>query len=173
MQILIPQYLSHTRFFNVLPNNMACCLFSIRFVILCLYRFQNVFLRYPTPRLHCSLSSHWPSFRFLSFMAFFIPSIQFFFGLLRALFCVGIYFNAILCNLPSVILWTWPYWGAQGRETPKRGSFSRIDGELRPDTPYHHHWPPRTWLSGNTGAPWTGFSTTQYKYTQQQSMHVI
>jgi len=41
-------------------------------------------------------SSHWPSFRFLSFMAFFIPSIQFFFGLPRALFGFGIHFNAIL-----------------------------------------------------------------------------
>jgi hypothetical protein len=40
-----------------------------------IYRFQNAFLRYPTPRLHCFLSSHWPSFRFLSFMAFLIPSI--------------------------------------------------------------------------------------------------
>jgi hypothetical protein len=30
-----------------------------------IYRFQNVFLRCPTPRLHCFLSSHWPSFRFL------------------------------------------------------------------------------------------------------------
>jgi len=29
-------------------------------------------------------------------MAFFIPSIQFFFGLPRALFCFGIHFNAIL-----------------------------------------------------------------------------
>ena len=73
------------------------------------YRFQNVFLRCPTPRLHCFLSSHWPSFRFLSFMAFLIPSIQFFFGLPRALFCFGIYFSAILGNLPSAILWTWPY----------------------------------------------------------------
>ena len=50
------------------------------------YRFQDVFLRCPTPRLHCFLSSHWPSFRFLSFMAFLISSIQFFFGLPRALF---------------------------------------------------------------------------------------
>jgi len=33
-------------------------------------RFQNVVLRCPTPRLHRFLSSHWPSFRFLSFMAF-------------------------------------------------------------------------------------------------------
>ena len=72
------------------------------------YRFQNV-LRCPTPRLHCFPSSHWPSFRFLSFMAFLIPSIQFFFGLPRALFCFGIEFNAILGNLPSAILWTWPY----------------------------------------------------------------
>ena len=71
-------------------------------------RFQNV-LRCPTSRLHCFLSSHWPSFRFLSFMAFLIPSIQFFFGLPHALFRFGIHFNVILGNLPSVILWTWPY----------------------------------------------------------------
>ena len=71
--------------------------------------FQNVFLRCPTPRLHCFLSSHWPSFKFLSFMAFLIPSIQFFFGLPRALFCFGYHFNTILGNLPSAILWTWPY----------------------------------------------------------------
>ena len=38
--------------------------------------FQNIFLRCPTPRLHCFLSSHWPSFMFLSFVTFFIPSIQ-------------------------------------------------------------------------------------------------
>jgi len=75
----------------------------------CIYRVQNVFLRCPTPRLHCFLSSHWHSFRFLSFMAFFIPSIQFFFGPPRALFCFGIHFNAILGSLSSAILWTWPY----------------------------------------------------------------
>jgi len=74
-----------------------------------IYSFQNVFLRCPTPRLHCFLSSHWPSFRFLSFMAFLTPSIQSFFGLPRALFCFGIHFNAILGNLPSAILWTWSY----------------------------------------------------------------
>ena len=73
------------------------------------YRFQNAFLRCPTPRLHCFLSSHWPSLRFLLFMAFLIPSIQFFFSLPCALFCFGIHFNAILGNLPSTILWTWPY----------------------------------------------------------------
>jgi len=72
-------------------------------------RFQDVFLHCPTPRLHCFLFSHWPSFRFLSFMAFLIPSIQFFFGLPRAFFCFGIHFNAILGNLLSAILWTWPY----------------------------------------------------------------
>ena len=49
------------------------------------------------------------SFRFLSFMAFVIPSIQFFFGLPRAVFCVGIHFSALLGSLPSAILWTWPY----------------------------------------------------------------
>ena len=68
----------------------------------CIYRLQNVVLRCPTPRLHCFLSSHWPSFRFLSFMAFLIPSNQFFFGLPRALFCFGIHFSAILGNLSSV-----------------------------------------------------------------------
>ena len=47
-------------------------------IYVCMYvcRFQNVYLRCPTPRLHCFLSSHWSSFRFLSFMAFLIPSIQ-------------------------------------------------------------------------------------------------
>ena len=71
-------------------------------------RFQNAVLRCPTARLHCFLSSHWPSFKFLSFMAFLITFIQFFFGLPHALFCFGIHFNAILGNLPSAILWTWP-----------------------------------------------------------------
>jgi len=79
-------------------------------IYVCMYQVQNVFLRCPTPRLHCFLSSHWPSFRFLSSMAFFIPSIQFFFGLPRALFFFfGIHFNAILGSLSSAILWTWPY----------------------------------------------------------------
>ena len=32
------------------------------------YRVQNVFLRCPTPRLHCFLSSHGPLFRFLSLL---------------------------------------------------------------------------------------------------------
>ena len=75
-------------------------------VAVCMYvcRFQNVVLRCPTLRLHCFLSSHWPSFRFLSSMAFLIPSIQFFFGLPRAVFCFGIHFNVILGNLPSAIL---------------------------------------------------------------------
>ena len=72
--------------------------------------FQNLVLRCPTPRLYCVLSSHWSSFRFLSFMAFLIPSIQFFFGLSRALFCYGIHFNVILGNLPFAILWTWSYY---------------------------------------------------------------
>ena len=84
-------------------------LVGIHYFYVCIYRFQNVFLRCPTPRLHCFLSFHWPSFRFLSFMTFLIPSIQFFFGLPRALFCFGIHFNTILGNLPSAILWIWPY----------------------------------------------------------------
>jgi len=36
-------------------------------------------------------------------MAFFNPSIPFFFGLPRALFCFGIHFNAILDNLSYAI----------------------------------------------------------------------
>jgi len=74
------------------------------YIYIYIYRFQNCFLCCPTPRLHCFLSSHWPSFRFLSFMAFLILSIQFFFCLSRALFCFGIHFNAILGNLYSAIL---------------------------------------------------------------------
>ena len=42
-------------------------------------------------------------------MAFLMPSIRFFFGLPRVLFCFGIHFNDILGNLSSAILWTWPY----------------------------------------------------------------
>ena len=89
-----------------IPNIIKCTV-----GVTCMYvcRFQNVVLRCPTPRLHCFLSSHLPSFRFLSSVAFLIPSIQFFFGLPRALFCFGIHFNAILGNLPSAILWTWLY----------------------------------------------------------------
>jgi len=83
--------------------------YNYYYICVYVYRLQNVFLRCPTPRLHCFLSSQWPSFRFLSFMAFLIPSTQFFFILPRALFCFGIHFNAILGNLPSAILWTWPY----------------------------------------------------------------
>ena len=81
------------------------------YLYVCMYvcPFQNVVLRCPTPRIHRFLSSHWPSFRFLPFMAFLIPSIQFVFGLPRALFRFGIHFNAILGYLPSDILWTWPY----------------------------------------------------------------
>jgi len=78
------------------------CMYVCMYV--CIYRVQNVFLRCPIPRLHCFLSSHWPSFRFLSFMVFFIPSIQFFYGLPRVLFCFGIHFNAILGSLSSAIL---------------------------------------------------------------------
>ena len=50
--------------------------------------------------LHLGFFRSWP---------FFIPSIQFFFCLPRALFCFGIHFNAILGSLSSAILWTWPY----------------------------------------------------------------
>jgi len=97
----------------------VCELYVCIMYVLCMYvrmcvcmyvcRFQNLVLRFPTPRLHCFLSSHWPSHRFLSFMAFLIPSTQLFFGLPRALFCFVIHFNVILGNLPSAILWTWPY----------------------------------------------------------------
>ena len=86
--------------------NVCICVFMYVCMNVCVYvcRFRNVVLRYRTPRLHRFLSSHWLSFRFLSFMALFIPFIQFFFGLPRAPFCFGIQFNAILDNLPSSIL---------------------------------------------------------------------
>ena len=54
-----------------------------------------------------SIASYLPTglhLGFFSFMVFFIPSIQFFFGLPRALFCFGIQFNDILGNLPSAVL---------------------------------------------------------------------
>ena len=86
-----------------LGNWLKVLCFDI-YIYIYIYLFQNVFLRCPTPRLHCFLSSHWLSFRFLSFMAFLILSIQFFFGLPRAVFCFGINFNAILGNLPSAIV---------------------------------------------------------------------
>ena len=81
------------------------------YIYICMYvcRFQYVVLRCPTPRLHRFLSSHRPWCRFLSFMAFLIRSFQFLFGLPCALFCFGIHLNAILGNLSSAILWTWPY----------------------------------------------------------------
>ena len=70
----------------------------------CMYvGFKTLF--YVVRHLDCLLSSHWRSFRLLSFMAFFISSIQFFFGLPRAQFCFDIHFSAILSNLPSAILW--------------------------------------------------------------------
>jgi hypothetical protein len=47
-------------------------------------------------------------------MAFLIPSIQFFFGLPRAVFCFGIHLNAILGNLPSICLSTNLYFWADG-----------------------------------------------------------
>ena len=67
---------------------MYVCMYVRMYVCMYVCRFQNV-LRCPTPRLYCFLSSQWLSFRFLSFMAFLIPSIQFFFGLPRALFCLS------------------------------------------------------------------------------------
>jgi hypothetical protein len=42
-------------------------------------------------------------------MAFLIPSIQFFCVFSRAVFCFGIHYSAVLGNLFSVVLWTWPY----------------------------------------------------------------
>ena len=70
---------------------------------------SKLFLRCPTSRIHCFLSSHWPSFRFLSFMAFFIPSIQFFFDLPRALVCFGVHFNDILGSLMYELKKMWSY----------------------------------------------------------------
>jgi len=111
---------------------------------LCIYRVQNVFLLCPTPRLHCFLSSHWPSFRFLSFMAFFIPSIQFFFGIPRVFFCFGIHFNGIFgCShtekLDGRCIWyvrvRWEinympgYWWKNPKETDHFDSLG-IDGSI-------------------------------------------
>jgi len=72
------------------------------YIYIYIYMFQNVFLHCPTPRLHCFLSSHWPSFRFLSFIAVLIPSIQFLFGLPCGLFCFGIHFNPLKPELNPI-----------------------------------------------------------------------
>ena len=76
------------------------------YIYIYIYRFQNVFLRCPTPRLHCFLSTHWPSFRFLSFMAFLIPSIQFFLGLPRVVFCFGFHSHTYtaLCDVQITVV---------------------------------------------------------------------
>jgi len=73
-----------------------CMMHGKKNVKLCIYLFQNVFLRCPTPRLHCFLSSHCPSFRFLWFMVFFIPSIQFFF---RSSSCSLLFWHPLQCYL--------------------------------------------------------------------------
>ena len=57
------------------------------------FRFQNVVLRCLTPRLHCFLFFHWPSFRFIPFMAFLKPSIQFFFFVLKFYSLFQIFFS--------------------------------------------------------------------------------
>ena len=49
--------------------------------------------------LHLGLFRSWPSL--------YLPSS--FSSVFFVLFCFGIHFNAILGNLPSAILWTWPY----------------------------------------------------------------
>ena len=49
--------------------------------------------------LHLGFFHSWPSLYLPSSLS----------CLPRALFCFGILFNAILGNLPSAILWTWPY----------------------------------------------------------------
>ena len=64
----------------------------------------KTFLHYPTNRLHCFISPHWPSFRFLSFIAFLLLSIQFSFSLPRAVLCFDIHFSVILDNFLSAIL---------------------------------------------------------------------
>ena len=45
---------------------------------------------------------------FRSWHSLYLPS-SFFFGLPHALFCFALHFNVILGNLPSAILWRWPY----------------------------------------------------------------
>jgi hypothetical protein len=84
-------------FYNVCDYTMLQCQSLGRvYIYIYLGRFYNAPPRCPTPRLHCLLTSHGPSGRFLSFMAFLTPSIQFFFGLPRALHCSGIHLNATL-----------------------------------------------------------------------------
>jgi len=66
-------------------------------------RFQYVVRRLDSTASYLPTGLHLGFFR--SWPSLYLPS-NFFFGLPRALFCFGIHFNA---NLPSAILWTWPY----------------------------------------------------------------
>jgi len=101
--------------YSVLPVNSSLLSITLWFwartvlIYVCIYRVHNVFYVVRHLDSIAPYLLYWPSFRFFSFMAFFIPSFQCFFGLPHALFCFGIHFNAILGNLPSAILWTWPY----------------------------------------------------------------
>ena len=93
-------------------------------------RFQNVVLRCQTPRLHCFLSSHWPSFRFLSFMAILIPSIQFFFGLPRALFCFG----TIQKRIDDTCIQTLTFWRAHVKILEARWVCNKNTRQQNPKT---------------------------------------
>jgi len=59
------------------------CMYVCVYVFMYVCRFRNVVPCCPTPRLHCFLSFHWPSFGFFSFTALLIPSIQFFCNLCK------------------------------------------------------------------------------------------
>ena len=51
------------------------CVYIYIYIYVCVCVGFRTFLRCPTPKLHSFLSSHWPSFRFLSFIAFVILSV--------------------------------------------------------------------------------------------------
>ena len=86
---------------------MICCLIKQGFI--CMYvgfktllyvvRHLDSTASYLHTGLHLGFFRSWPSL--------YRPSI--FFGFSLSLFCFGIHFNVILGNLPSAILWIWPY----------------------------------------------------------------
>jgi len=72
-------------------------------------------LRCPTPRLHCFLSSHGPSFRFLSFMALYPLSnfssvflVLSFVSVSTSVHFLNIHFNSILPPTPASPMWFFP-----------------------------------------------------------------
>jgi hypothetical protein len=80
-------------------HNNICMYIGFRTFFYVVRHLDSIASYLPTV-LHLGFFRAWPSL---------FPPSSFFFGLPRALLCFGIHFSAILGNLPSAVLWTWPY----------------------------------------------------------------